>query len=120
MHKVKEALGLHSLGLSQRQIAQSCAVGQATVSEYLKAAAAAGLKWPDVADWDEGRFAAGLTPPRENSAPRKQSPEPDYAAIRQELQTKKHVTLQLLWEEYRDQYPDGYRYSRSSRTSKKK
>jgi transposase len=112
MRKVKEVLRLHSLGLSQRQIAQSCAVGQATVSEYLKAAAAAGLKWPDVADWDEGRFVASLTPPRGISAPQKQSPEPDYAAIRRELQTKKHVTLQLLWEEYRDQYPDGYRYSR--------
>ena len=112
MRKVKEVLRLHCLGLSQRQIAQSCAVGQATVSEYLKAAAAGGLKWPDVADWDEDRFAASLTPARENSAPRKQSPEPDYAVIRRELQTKKHVTLHLLWEEYREQHPDGYRYSR--------
>ena len=31
-----------------------------------------------------------------------QSPEPDYADIRHELQTNKHVTLQLLWEEYRE------------------
>ena len=38
MRKIKEVLRLHSLGLSQRQIAASCAVGQATVSEYLKAA----------------------------------------------------------------------------------
>jgi len=28
------------------------------------------------------------------------------------VQTHKHVTLQLLWEEYREQHPDGYRYSR--------
>ena len=26
--------------------------------------------------------------------------------------TNKHVTLQLLWEEYREKSPDGYRYSR--------
>jgi len=51
MRKIKEVLRLHSLGLSQRQIAASCAVGQATVSEYLKAAETAGLKWPDIADW---------------------------------------------------------------------
>ena len=38
MRKIKEVLRLHSLGLSQRQIAASCSVGQATVSEYLKAA----------------------------------------------------------------------------------
>ena len=38
--------------------------------------------------------------------------DPDYTAIRQQLQTHKHVTLQLLWEEYREQHPDDYRYSR--------
>ena len=26
--------------------------------------------------------------------------------------THKHVTLQMLWEEYIEQHPDGYRYSR--------
>jgi hypothetical protein len=34
---------------------------------------------------------------------------PDYAAVHQQLQ-KPHVTLQLLWEEYREANPDGYRY----------
>jgi transposase len=37
--------------------------------------------------------------------------QPDYAAIHQQLQ-KPHVALQLLWEEYREANPDGYRYSR--------
>ena len=46
MRKIKEVLRLHSLGLSQRQIATSCAVAQATVSDYLKTAEAAGLRWP--------------------------------------------------------------------------
>jgi DNA-binding NarL/FixJ family response regulator len=32
MRKIKEVLRLHALGLSQRQIALSCSVGQATVS----------------------------------------------------------------------------------------
>src|SRR2546426_4978727 len=41
---------------SQRQIALSCAVGQATVSDYLKAAETAGLKWVNVADWDDDRL----------------------------------------------------------------
>src|ERR1022692_5206044 len=34
IRKIKEVLRLQSLGLSQRQIAASCAVGQATVSDY--------------------------------------------------------------------------------------
>ncbi len=112
MRKIREVLRLDSLGLSQRQIALSCCVGQATVSNYLKAAEQAGLKWPDIAEWGEERLVEALAP-AEPAAPRRaQWPEPDYAAIRQQLQTHKHVTLQLLWEEYRQQHPDGYRYSR--------
>jgi len=37
--------------------------------------------------------------------------EPDWAAVHQELK-RKHVTLQILWDEYIEQNPDGYRYSR--------
>jgi transposase len=38
-------------------------------------------------------------------------PEPDWAALHRELK-RKHVTLQILWDEYIEQHPDGYRYSR--------
>ena len=112
VRKIKEVLRLHALGLSQRQIALSCAVGQATVSDYLKAAATAGVKWADVADWDDDRLWKAVAPSRETVQSRTHPPEPDYAAILHELQTNKHVTLQLLWEEYSEQSPDGYRYSR--------
>ena len=112
MRKIREVLRLHSLGLSQRQIAASCAVGQATVSEYLKAAEAAGLKWPDIAEWGEDRLTETVAPSRGRPDHKKQSPEPDYGRIHHELQTSKHVTLQLLWEEYREKNADGYRYSR--------
>ena len=112
MRKIKEVLRLHSLGLSQRQIAASCAVGQATVSDYLKAAEVAGLKWPDIAEWSDDKVMQAVAPSRERTAHQNQSPELDYPDIRHELQTNKHVTLQLLWEEYREKNPDGYRYSR--------
>jgi len=112
MRKIKEILRLHALGLSQRQIAVSCAIGQATVSEYLKAAQVAGLKWPEIADWGEDRLAETVAPPQGKAVRRVLSPEPDYAGIRHQLQTSKHVTLQLLWEEYRETHPEGYRYSR--------
>jgi transposase len=112
VRKIKEVLRLHSLGLSQRQIAASCGVGQATVSDYLKAAAAAGLKWPDLAEWSDDQVTQAVAPPRDSPGHRQQAPEPDYTGIHHELQTSKHVTLQLLWEEYREAHPDGYRYSR--------
>ena len=62
MQKIKTVLRLAGLGLSQRQIALSCQVGQATVSDYLRMAAAAGITWPDIADWDEDRLRASLSP----------------------------------------------------------
>jgi len=36
----------------------------------------------------------------------------DFAQLHTQLQTHKHLTLQLLWEEYRETQPDGYGYSR--------
>ncbi|MGO9095734.1 MAG: IS21 family transposase [Bryobacteraceae bacterium] len=112
MRKIKEVLRLHSLGLAQRQIARSCSLGQSTVSEYLKAAEAARLQWPEVAEWDDARLAAALLPRPASRAQPSRQPEPDFASIHTELQQHKHLTLLLVWEEYRGQHPDGYRYSR--------
>ena len=35
-------------------------------------------------------------------------PAPDFAAIHEQKQRHKHLTMQLLWEEYRQANPDGY------------
>jgi transposase len=112
MRKIKEVLRLHSLGLAQRQIARSCSLGQSTVSEYLKAAEAARLPWLEVAGWDDARLGAALLPRPASRTRLGRQPEPDYGSIHTELQQHKHLTLQLVWEEYRAQTPDGYRYSR--------
>ena len=39
-------------------------------------------------------------------------PLPDFASIHSQLREHKNLTLQLLWEEYRQANPDGYHYSR--------
>jgi transposase len=112
MRKIREVLRLHSLGLTQREIARSCSVGQSTVSEYLKAADAAGLRWADIAGWSQDRLEKALLPSQPSARVRAQLPLPDFAAVQTELQTHKHLTLQLVWEEYRAAHPEGYRYSR--------
>ena len=113
MRKIKEVLRLHHLGLTQRQIALSCSVGQSTVSEYLKTSASCGLQWLEVADWDDARLIAALLPKADAAEPKRtRMAEPDFATIHAELQQHKHLTLQLVWEEYRGQQADGYRYSR--------
>jgi transposase len=60
--------------------------------------------------FDDSRLEAALFHQPTTTVPLRKAP-PDYAAIHEQLQ-KPHVTLQLLWEEYREANPDGYRYSR--------
>jgi transposase len=44
------------------------------------------------------------------AGPVKDRAVPDFAALHGELQKHKHLTLQLLWEEYRANEPHGYRW----------
>jgi transposase len=42
---------------------------------------------------------------------RRRHAEPDWTEIHRELK-RKHVTLTMLWDEYIESCPEGYRYSR--------
>ena len=114
MRKLKEVLRLrHELKLGYQQIGRSCAIAVSSVHKYLKRAEAANITWPLPEGWDEGRLEAALFPEAAThkplSAPRLL---PDFQHVHEELRAHKHVTLQLLWEEYRAANPEGYRYSR--------
>jgi transposase len=111
MRKIREVLRLRwQCGLSQRQIATSCALGLGTVSEYLRRAGAAGVTWPLPAELGDAELERRLFPPAPD-LPTEQRPLPDWAEVQKALKGK-GVTLQLLWLEYRDAHPDGYGYSR--------
>jgi transposase len=115
MRKLREVLRLRfELKLGYQQIGRSCSIGVGTVHKYLKRAEAAGLSWPLPEDWDEARLNAALFPRRTPTAAQQRPSRtpPDFAAIHEQLRSSKYVTLQLLWEEYRQGQPDGYRYSR--------
>ena len=112
MRKLKEVLRLHSLGLSQHQIARSCSISQSTVHDCLSAAQAAGLKWPLPENWGDQQFEQALFPNRPAPAVWRKHPEPDWAQIHKDLQTHRDLTLQLVWQEGRESNPDGYGYSR--------
>ena len=109
MRKVKEILRLRwGLGLGVRQIARSCSVSHSTVSEVLARAETAGLSWPLPEDLDEATLEAKLYPAP--SQTKNGKPLPDMEYIHKELR-RKGVTLQLLWEEYKQAHPDGYQRS---------
>jgi transposase len=112
MRKLKEVLRLHSLGLSQHQIARSCSISQSTVHEYVSAAQAAGVRWPLPDNWDEHHLEQALFPQRPAPSIWRKHPEPDWTKVHEDLQTHKDLTLQLVWQEGRESNPEGYGYSR--------
>lgn len=115
MRKLREVLRLRfELNLGYQQIGRSCSIGVSTVHKYLKRAEAAGVTWPLPEDWDEARLEAMVFPRREPSIAEHNPTRtpPDFAKIHEQLCSSKYVTLQLLWDEYRQADPAGYRYSR--------
>ena len=113
MRKIKEVLRLkYELDLGQRQIARSCSIGLGTVHDYLARAERAGLKWPLPDDWGEEPLNGALFGGEPVCSREPLLTQPDFALVHEQRQKSKHVTLQLLWEEYREANPEGYRYSR--------
>ncbi|HLJ86661.1 MAG TPA: IS21 family transposase, partial [Candidatus Angelobacter sp.] len=107
MRKIKEVLRLRfELGLGKRPIARSCGIGLSTVHEYLARAAVAGIGWPLPEGLGEEELEAKLfgNQPVAIKAAR-QRPQPDWKAIHEQLQQHRHLTLQLVWEEYRQAHP---------------
>ncbi len=112
MRKIKEVLRLRfELKLDQRKIARSCSIAVSTVHEYLKRAAAASVVWPLPEGWDDDRLETTLYP-EATASPRPKKSMPDFAAMHEQLRRHRDLTLHLIWEEYIEASPDGYRYSR--------
>ncbi len=110
VHNIKEILRLrYDCNLSERKIAISCNIARSTVADYLRRAMEAGLSWPLPEEMDQRVLELRLFPVGERAVAR--HPLPDWKEVHQELK-RKGVTLQLLWEEYKTNHPDGYSRSR--------
>ncbi|MFK4495885.1 transposase [Bradyrhizobium japonicum] len=112
MRQVREIVRLSlEAGLSTRVVGERVGVGPTTVRDTLKRFARAGLAWsvPEAisdAELEQLLYGVpGVKPGRRKVA------EPDWSVVVRELK-RKHVTLQVLWDEYIAEHPDGYRYSR--------
>jgi hypothetical protein len=110
MRKLREILRLHlQMAMGPRAIARSLSVSPSTVSGYLGRVRVAKLSWPLPPELDDDTALERLLFADE-SPPRSSRLEPDWARLHLELR-KKHVTKQLLWEEYKAEQPDGYPFS---------
>ena len=112
MRRVREILRYHhEHGLGHKAIAIRVGAAPSTVRETLRRAKAASLAWPLDEAVGDAALEAALYQPAGTKTGHRRCPEADWAAVHRELM-RKHVTLQILWDEYITRHPDGYRYSR--------
>ena len=111
MRQVRDVLRLKAAGVSGNEIARRVGVAPSTVRLTLKRLAVAGLSWPLPAEMTDAALEAQLFTAAGKKQGHRRRAEPDWAAVHRELK-RKHVTLQILWDEYIERHPDGYRYSR--------
>lgn len=102
MRKVKTILRLHHESkLSQRQIARSVQLSVGVVNKYLARAAEVGLAWPLPSESeDDALLKNKLQTSKPETTQTVRSHAIDFSEVHHELQ-RKHVTLQLLWEEHK-------------------
>jgi len=111
MRQVREIIRLKSAGVSGHEIARRVGVVPSTVRLTLQRVAAAGLGWPLPAEVTDAMLEARLFGAVGTKQGHRRQTEPDWAQIHRELK-RKHVTLSILWDEYIEEQPAGYRYSR--------
>jgi len=111
MRHVREILRLGWTGISRHEIARRTGLAPSTVRETLKRFEDSGLTWPLPDEVTDGVLEARLYKNAGTKQGHRRQVEPDWAIVHRELK-RKHVTLSILWDEYIERHPDGYRYSR--------
>ena len=111
MRHVREVLRLRTAGVSGNEIARRLNLAPSTVRLTLQRLTTAGLDWPLPAELTDAALEARLFSAVGTKQGHRRRAEPDWAEVHRELK-RKHVTLQILWDEYIERHPDGYRYSR--------
>lgn len=107
MNKIKQALRLHLDGESNRSIGRQLDLYKGTVNKYITLAESCGIPIPVLLAMEEPeieRVLTGWNPAYSDS--RFQDLKERLPYIASELE-RKHMTMFLLWREYRSVNPDG-------------
>jgi transposase len=103
MSKLKQLIGLQASNLSVRALARALGLSIGAVSKYLRAVRAAGVGSSEAESLTEAELERRVFGPAQAMKPGALV-APDCAWIHNELKRHRHVTLQLLWEEYAERY----------------
>ncbi|MDT4289551.1 IS21 family transposase [Methylomonas sp. MO1] len=98
--------------LSMRSIGISCRISPNTVRAVRVVLLGKQLTWADLHALDDGKLYQALFGDKKSGDSRK--PVPDWIQVHSEMY-KRDMTLQLLWEEYRQCNPEGFSYEQYCR-----
>ena len=109
MEKVREIIRLNEAGLSDRMIHRALSVSRPVVKEYTRKVRSAGLDYATIRDMADETLTEVIAGHKSTSE-RYQTLSNLFVHLSRELK-RPGVTLRRLWQEYRSEHPDGYRYS---------
>jgi transposase len=111
MSKIKQLIQLHESGVSNRRIAEALSLDRETVNTYIRKMKASNMPTVELMELEEpvleGKFMAGTAAYTDR---RFEAFKELLPYFENELK-RKHVTRNLLWQEYLSKNPAGYRYT---------
>lgn len=111
MEKIREIIRLKELGhLSERAISRALKISRPVVKHYISEIEKFGLNYAAIAEMPDDTFLEILSGKGQSKSDRYKTLSSQFEYYCKELK-RTGVTLQLLWEEYRQQHPNGYQYS---------
>jgi len=106
MRKLREILRLHFQSeLSLRQIRNSTQTSLGAVQKVVSRATQQNLDWLAIQALSDTELTARIYAQPTEPLPSSLKQQPDWSEVCRELKPK-GMTLQLLWEEYEQQYPE--------------
>jgi transposase len=111
MRVVREVLRLTFAGVSKREVARRTGLASSTVRATIARFQSLGLIWPLPETVTDSDLEAKIYKSAGKKQGHRRIIEPDWASLHREMK-RKHVTLSILWDEYIEAHPEGYRYSR--------
>ena len=108
MKKIKDVLRLRFIAnISYRQISRAVNTPSSTAADYCKRFEITNYSIDKFLSLDEDEIYQLLFPEKSLPKTYKTRPKPNVEYIHKEI-AKKGVTFELLWQEYKEQHPDGY------------